>query len=72
MLFYRRKLLLSIIAQSGGAVDKMALQKLLFLICNKQEKPTYEFVPYKYGCFSFTANADLSAMVKQGLKTHSK
>lgn len=64
MLYYRRKLILAIITQAGGHVEKMAFQKLLFLICNKQKKPVYEFVPYKYGCFSFTANADLTAMVK--------
>jgi uncharacterized protein (DUF488 family) len=66
MKYYRRKLLLSIIAKANGIIDKMSFQKLLFLICNKQNKPTYDFVPYKYGCFSFTANADLTAMVKHG------
>ena len=32
-----------------------------------RQNPEYEFVPYKYGCFSFSANADLNAMVKKGL-----
>ena len=51
----------------GGELEKIRLQKLLFLFCQKQEKPEYEFVPYKYGCFSYSATADLSAMARKGL-----
>ncbi|MES2797047.1 MAG: DUF488 family protein [Bacteroidota bacterium] len=29
-----------------------------------QKNPSYHFVPYKYGCFSFQANADLATMKK--------
>ena len=49
-----------------GNLPKISLQKLLFLFANRQSKPDYDFVPYKYGCYSFSANADLSAMVKHG------
>jgi len=42
------------------------LQKLLFLATRKQDKKSYDFVPYKYGCFSFQANQDLSTMIKLG------
>ena len=31
-----------------------------------QSIPAYQFVPYKYGCFSFQANADLSTLAKYG------
>lgn len=34
-----------------------------------QSIPSYQFVPYKYGCFSFQANADLSTLVKYGQVT---
>ena len=34
------------------------------LFSKMQEKPNYYFVPYKYGCFSFQAMADLSTMQK--------
>jgi len=44
-------------------LPKISLQKLLFLFTNRQAKPDYDFVPYKYGCYSFSANADLTAMV---------
>ena len=40
----------------------MKLQKLLFLLCQQQEKPTFDFVPYQYGCFSFRATRDLNVL----------
>lgn len=50
----------------GGELPKTSLQKLLFLFTQRQSKREYDFVPYKYGCYSFSASADLSAMVKHG------
>ena len=47
-------------------LEKISLQKLLFLFTVKQQKPDYEFVPYLYGCYSFSAIADLGAMVRNG------
>lgn len=49
-----------------GRLPKISLQKLLFLFTNRQVKPEYDFVPYLYGCYSFSANADLTAMVRHG------
>ncbi|MCF7857999.1 MAG: DUF488 domain-containing protein [Candidatus Cloacimonetes bacterium] len=43
-------------------IGKLSLQKLLFLICKKQNNPIYDFTPYYYGCFSFQANKDLSLL----------
>ena len=34
------------------------------LVTKQQDKPAYYFVPYKFGCFSFQANADLATMTK--------
>jgi len=39
------------------------------LLSNEQVKPNFYFVPYKYGCFSFQANADLKTMIKYGQVT---
>lgn len=47
-------------------LDKIPLQKLLFLFTAQQEKTSYDFVPYLYGCYSFSAAADLKAMVRNG------
>ncbi len=66
-MFYRRKVILAIIEAFGGTIEKIALQKLLLLFTKRQLKPDYDFVPYHFGCYSFSANADLTAMVKHGL-----
>ncbi|WP_245843567.1 DUF488 domain-containing protein [Niastella vici] len=49
-----------------GELEKNRLQKLLFLFCQKQEKADYDFIPYKLGCYSYSANADLTTMVAKG------
>ncbi|MCQ2976303.1 MAG: DUF488 domain-containing protein, partial [Bacteroidales bacterium] len=43
-------------------------QKLLFLFTRKQQKEErpYSFLPYHYGCFSFTANNDIQVLIKNG------
>jgi len=63
-MFYRRKIILALLQAFEGKLPKISLQKLLFLFANRQTKPDYDFVPYKFGCYSFSANADLTAMVK--------
>lgn len=45
---------------------------MLFLFTLKQTKTEYDFVPYKYGCYSYSANADLTTMVSKGLLTESQ
>lgn len=50
----------------GGEVEKLRLQKLLFLYSTKKKSPEYDFIPYKYGCYSYSAQADLNTMVKKG------
>lgn len=68
-MFYRRKIILALIQTYEGKLEKITLQKLLFLFARMQEKPNFHFVPYKYGCFSFQANADLCTLAKYGLVT---
>jgi uncharacterized protein (DUF488 family) len=65
-MYYRRTILLSLLKAFDGRVEKIRLQKLLFLYCNVQEKPAFYFIPYRYGCFSFQANADLMTLKKYG------
>lgn len=52
--------------QFDGQLDKIRLQKLLFLFTQRQAKAEYDFIPYRFGCFSYSANADMTAMVKRG------
>ncbi|WP_338841729.1 DUF488 domain-containing protein [Flavobacterium ginsenosidimutans] len=66
-MYYRRKILLSLIQVFDGELEKIQLQKLLFLYTRSQrQKKTYDFVPYRMGCFSFQANADLFTLKKYG------
>lgn len=67
-MYYRRKILLSLIQVFEGELEKIQLQKLLFLFTRFQkDKKAFDFVPYKFGCFSFQANADLSTLKKYGI-----
>jgi uncharacterized protein (DUF488 family) len=67
-MYYRRKIILSLIQVFDGELEKIQLQKLLFLFTRFQkDKKTYDFVPYKFGCYSFQANADLSTLKKYGI-----
>jgi len=65
-MFYRRKIILALLQLFDGQLDKIRLQKLLFLFANKQVKAEYDFIPYKFGCYSYSANADMTAMVTKG------
>ncbi len=65
-MFYRRKVILALLQLFEGKLDKITLQKLLFLFAQRQQKPEYDFVPYKFGCYSYSANADMTAMVSKG------
>lgn len=70
-MFYRRKIILALLQTFGGELEKIRLQKLLFLLTQKQQKPEYDFIPYKYGSYSYSANADLTAMVHKGMLSES-
>ncbi|MBN2717375.1 MAG: hypothetical protein JXX14_16095 [Deltaproteobacteria bacterium] len=53
--FNRQRLLLFLLEAEGGTLPKMDFQKLLFLVHQDSELSYYDFVPYKYGCYSFPA-----------------
>jgi len=66
-MYYRRKILLALLQVFGGKLDKIDFQKYLFLITRAQNKPSYDFVPFKFGCYSFIANADKKTMTLYNL-----
>lgn len=66
MLYYRRKIILALLEVFGGQLTAKSLQKYLFLFTRAQSVKAFDFVPYRYGCFSFQANQDLSTMQKYG------
>lgn len=66
-MYYRRKVLLALLEALDREVLRTTFQKYLFLVSVEQEKPAYDFVPYRYGCFSFQAEADKKTLTKYGL-----
>lgn len=71
-MYYRRKIILSLLQVFNSELEKIQLQKLLFLFTRYQkDKKAFDFVPYKFGCFSFQANADLSTLKKYGIVSES-
>ena len=66
MLYYRRKILLALLEVFEGQLTAKSLQKYLFLFTRTQALKSFDFVPYRYGCFSFQANQDISTMCKYG------
>jgi hypothetical protein len=70
MLFERQRRLLTLLDALGGSVGFVDFQKLLFLYCEEvaSGRP-YDFVPYKFGPFSFTSYADRRKLIERGLLT---
>lgn len=66
-MFRRQKILLGLLETFDGELTRTSLQKLLFLYCEQNADPVYEFVPYKFGCFSFQAAADQRKLVANGV-----
>lgn len=68
MLYKRQKLLLDLVHAAGGELAATDLQKLLFLYVHQCEsEPSYRFIPYKFGCFSFQSYADRGLLAERGL-----
>lgn len=66
-MYYRRKVILALLQVFEGRLKKIDFQKLLFLFSTHQDIPSFKFVPYKYGCFSFQSYYDIRVMKKYGL-----
>jgi uncharacterized protein (DUF488 family) len=66
-MFYRERILLHLINKLNNEIDKIALQKHLFLVCQESSQEFYTFVPYLYGCFSFQSYKDINNLTHQGI-----
>lgn len=66
MRFYREKCLAAFMEQLGHWLPSIQIQKLLFLLCDSQDNKIYDFMPYKYGCYSMQLSQDLRNLVKDG------
>jgi uncharacterized protein (DUF488 family) len=66
-MYYRRKILLSLLQVFGGRLSKLDFQKYLFLLNSNKTDTFFDFIPYKYGCYSFLANQDMGTLSKYNL-----
>ncbi len=68
MLFDRQRVVLELLDALNEPLGSTDFQKLLFLYTREGEPtPSYDFVPYRFGCFSFTSYADKRRLVEQEL-----
>ncbi|MBN2772906.1 MAG: DUF488 domain-containing protein [Prolixibacteraceae bacterium] len=71
-MLYRKKILLAIVELFDNEISATEFQKILFLFSEKQADRKYDFVPYKFGCFSFQAMADKNSLIKEGYLANTK
>ena len=68
MLFRRQQVLLGLLDALGEPVGHTDFQKLLLSYTQECEsEPSYEFVPYRFGGFSFTSYADKRKLIEKGM-----
>jgi uncharacterized protein (DUF488 family) len=64
--YKRQRFLLAFICQLRTGVSSTDLQKLVFLYIMKEGLDFYEFIPYKFGSYSFQLAEDLDILRKDG------
>jgi uncharacterized protein YwgA len=64
--YKRQRFLLSFLHQINNSVTTTDLQKLIFLNTMVGESDYYEFIPYKYGSYSFQLKEDVEILQKNG------
>ena len=67
MLYQRQKIALALLEALGGFANATDFQKLLFLytqLCEKEK--SYDFIPYRFGCYSFQSAVDKSKLADRG------
>ncbi len=66
-LNYRQKTVLGLLKAFGGRLPNIDFQKYLFLFTTEfEKKPSFEFIPYRFGCFSFQSYADKRRLIEIG------
>jgi hypothetical protein len=66
----RQRTILKLLAATDGTVSATQLQKYVFLLREEtflgQDRAFYEFLPYKFGAYSFSAQREVEALTKYG------
>jgi hypothetical protein len=70
----RQKVILYLVHKSGGQVGKTELMKWLFLYSRQEQKESnhYDFVPYKFGPFSFEAHQNINISLAAYLESNDR
>lgn len=72
-MLIRHRIILDLLSRAGAPLAKTAFVKLVFLLRRETDLKTmsgfYDFVPYKYGPFSFTLYRDLDLLRESGFVT---
>lgn len=66
-MYQRRKILLALLQAFDGNTAAIDFQKYLFLLVRELGTRHYDFVPYKYGCYSFQSYYDKRILIKYGM-----
>ncbi|MDD2629581.1 MAG: DUF488 domain-containing protein [Limnochordia bacterium] len=64
--YKRQRFLLAFIRQLRDGVTSTDLQKLVFLYAMEEGSELYEFIPYKFGCYSFQLAEDIDILRRDG------
>src|SRR5579883_3098336 len=66
----RQRTILKLLSTAGGSLSATQVQKFLFLLKQetflRSDSAFYEFLPYKFGPYSFAANRETEALVAYG------
>ncbi len=65
-MYYRQKILLSLVESFGGSLSNTDCQKLIFLFCQRTGENYYDFFPYQYGGFSHVLYDDKRQLTTKG------
>lgn len=71
-MLYRRKVLLNILHEFNSKLPRLSLLKLALLVTRTTgATQCYDFVPYKYGAFSYSLYSDINALTREGTVSES-
>jgi hypothetical protein len=74
-MLHRQRILLYLLKLAGGSATKLQVTKWAFLLANESTSKGgdsfYEFLPYKFGPYSFCIYQEATAMIGHGLLTAS-
>jgi uncharacterized protein (DUF488 family) len=64
--YKRQRFLLEFIRQIGDDITSTDLQKLVFLYTMREKSDHYQFIPYRYGAYSFQLTEDIGILRRDG------